>query len=134
MINIDARLKKLRQRYTELERVKERGEATNDQAQEQALLGARIDELLSLCRGEPGHGRRDFTRKMIVEVEESLESDSYAWSATVRLPNGEVLACSLSDDMPNSAGEAIRSAGRMLEAELANDAWERLFVDNDRDK
>jgi hypothetical protein len=134
MINVDARLKKLRQQYMELERVRERGDLTNDQAREQALLDARIDELLGFHGIEPGHGRRDFTRKVIVEIEESSEDDSYAWSATVRLPNGEVLACSLSDDMPSSPGDAVQSAGRMLDRELAGDRWTQLFAEAERDK
>lgn len=117
MINIDARLKTLRAEFA----VAERG--GDDRLSSE--LSFRIDEVLRFRAPEPEG--TDFCRKMIVEIEENLESGTYTWSATVRLPNGEVLAGSLSDDMPCSPGSALQSAGRVLDIELANDHWASLF-------
>ncbi len=141
MIDIDRRIKRM---SAELEAAKEKlkmcgpgpmADSGTDAAvaAQQRVEAAKIRlDLLCDLRNEAGIGRmpemkEDFERSFIVVVQERLEDGAHAWEAIVRLPGGKLLAMSLSDDMPGSAGEALESVGRMLTHELAEERLAELW-------
>jgi hypothetical protein len=122
VINIQKRIAQLRAEYQE---IKQLGDDDVLMAQARDMIAARIDELLGL--NDPATDSENYEHVLHIQVCERVEEHSHAWDVTVRLPSGEVLAASLSDDMPQTPGEAVMSAGRMLDAELVNTAWAALF-------
>ena len=74
-----------------------------------------------------------YKRTILVEVVEEWDGNDHSWSATASLPDskgslagGRILAFDLSDDMPQSPGQAVESAGRQLDHNLALRGWEAL--------
>ncbi len=80
------------------------------------------DPLADYCEVRP-----DFERSMVVVVTERLEQGDHSWEVSVRTPDGRYLAGDLSDDMPQTPGEAVQSAGRMLDVELVTERWDDLW-------
>lgn len=151
MINIEMELKKVRAAVEEAEQALASfvGRPLQDAMKErEALVAARarcalLCDLQDLGLGRfpkpPGEddplaeysegGKRpDFERSMVITVTEHLEQGDHDWEVVVRLPDGRMLAGSLSDDMPQTPGAAVISAGHMLDAELATERWNKLWV------
>ena len=88
------------------------------------FAGGPVVEGDELCEGRP-----DFERSLHLVVTERLEDGSYGWDCMIRTPDGRLLAGTLSDDMPVTPGDAVQSAGRMLDLELASERWNELWND-----
>lgn len=74
--------------------------------------------------GEPVPASPPYERELIVTVIERWDGHDHGWEATASLPNGKEITWSLSDDMPYSPGDAMASAGKMLDIYLAEAAWD----------
>lgn len=67
-----------------------------------------------------------YKRTILVEVIEEWDGHTHSWTAVAHLEDGRTLSCELSDDMPQSPGQAVESAGRQLDHNLALRGWEAL--------
>ena len=133
MLNLEKRLNVLRRQFKELG-----DDAENPKTPLGIETMGRISECLDLMAmmshelPDSAIPSKEFKRTLVVTVTESIEEYSYNWECEVRLPSGKVLSGSLSDDMPSTPGEAVASAGRLLDASLATDRWEELWSEESK--
>lgn len=136
MLNVAKRLDQKREEYRLLEKQlaksreqREVGRTDEELKQQMLKVEAAIEELCEVraqMEDRQPSREHDYRRTLVIRVFEEMEGGHYEWSAVAELPDGTLLARSLSDNQPYSPGSAVEALGRILDAELANDRWQEL--------
>lgn len=113
MIEFDQRMAEIRRELNDAER--------EIPHQRRLELEARLDELERFEKTIKA--RPEQPDRMVIEILPEDDSRSAFWTVLVRDGRGRLLAASLSDDMPETPGEALASAGRVLDRHMALEGW-----------